>query len=357
MKNLRTISFWLLLAFGLSAAVFTACSEDDEPIIEKTGTSGDTSSSSGDTTENPIAVTGISLDSATLSLTIGDEYTLTATVVPDSATDKTVSWTTSNASVATVSAGKVKAIAEGTATIIATAGTQTATCTVTIEKSNTQINADGVSGTVTDAEGNTYAIVKIGKQWWMAENLKAAKYNDGTLIPNRANDSAWASDDIGAYCSYENDAANASKYGMLYNWHAVNTGKLAPKGWHIPTTDEWISLEKYLIANGYNYDGTTSGNKIAKSLAATADWATSTDTGDIGNNSNTNNSSGFSALPGGARSFGDSFVYLRYRALWWCATEWSNALACYRALDNDYVYLISEIYDKNFGLSVRCVMD
>jgi uncharacterized protein (TIGR02145 family) len=75
-----------------------------------------------------------------------------------------------------------------------------------------------------------------------------------------------------------------SKYGVLYNWFALATGKLAPQGWHVPTDADWDTLHNYLIANGYNWDGTTTGNKIAKSMAAQTDWYTGTTTvGAIGN--------------------------------------------------------------------------
>lgn len=76
-----------------------------------------------------------------------------------------------------------------------------------------------------------------------------------------------------------------------------------------PTNAEWDTLENYLIANGYNWDGTKTGNnnKVAKSLTANMDWSLSTKDGAIGNNLTTNNKSGFSAFPGGYRGYsGDS---------------------------------------------------
>ena len=102
----------------------------------------------------------------------------------------------------------------------------------------------------------------------------------------------------------QTDLENIKKFGALYNWYAVNTLKLAPKGWHVPNDAEWDTLQNYLTTNGYNWDGTTKENKIAKALAARTDWAFSKDSGAIGNDLTKNNRSGFSALPGGSRNYG-----------------------------------------------------
>lgn len=230
--------------------------------------------------------------------------------------------------------------------------------TETEVNSNTQINADGKTGTVTDVQGNSYAIVKIGTQWWMVENLKVSKYNDGTAIPNVTDAAEWAALTTGAYCDYDNSAANGTKYGHLYNWYAVNTGKLAPAGWHVPTDAEWTTLENYLIANGYNYDGSTTDNKIAKALAAKTDWNTSTTTGAPGNTLSTNNSTGFSALPGGARNYSGSFDLLGSSGVWWSATEDSADDAWGRDLSYYYPFLYSSNdLGNQGGFSVRCVRD
>src|SRR4030043_168747 len=130
-----------------------------------------------------------------------------------------------------------------------------------------------ISGTVTDADGNVYQTVKIGNQVWTVENLRTTKYDDGSAIPLVTDSAAWAALTTPGFCYYNNttNADNIKKFGALYNWHAVNTKKLAPKGWHVPTEAEWITLENYLIANGYNWDGTKTENKIAKSMAAKTD--------------------------------------------------------------------------------------
>ena len=175
--------------------------------------------------------------------------------------------------------------------------------------------------TVVDVDGNVYSTVTIGTQIWMVENLKTTKYNDGTSIPLVSDDTAWFNLSTPGFCWYNNDAANKNIYGALYNWYTVNTNKLAPTGWHVPTDAEWAMLENYLIANGYNYDGTTTGNKIAKSLAATTLWNTYTTVGTIGYDLTKNNTSGFAGLPSGYRSYIGPFNYIGSNGYWWSSTE------------------------------------
>jgi uncharacterized protein (TIGR02145 family) len=215
-----------------------------------------------------------------------------------------------------------------------------------------------VSSTVTDADGNVYHIVTIGTQTWTVENLKTTKYNDGAAIPLVTSTSAWSNLTTSGYCWYNNDAAaNKNTYGALYNWYTVNTGKLAPTGWHVPSDAEWDTLQNYLVAHGYNWDGTTTGNKIAKSMAAQTIWSTSTITGTIGNNLSTNNRSGFSALPSGCRSGDGTFGSIAGSSYWWSATEVDASLGYYRNVgcNNDDLYTDNDI--KSCGFSVRLVKD
>ncbi len=214
------------------------------------------------------------------------------------------------------------------------------------------------TGTVTDIDGNVYHAIKLGNQVWTVENLRTTRYKDGTAIPYVTDKSAWANLTTSGYCYYENDStANAVKYGALYNWHTVNTGKLAPAGWHVPTNAEWDTLQNYLIANGYNWDGTTTGNKIGKSMAAKTDWALSSVQGDVGNDLPSNNSSGFSALPGGSRYNDGSFSGQGKDGGWWSATE-DDASTSYNSLlgySNEPLY--RAIHNKEYGFSVRLVRD
>jgi uncharacterized protein (TIGR02145 family) len=104
--------------------------------------------------------------------------------------------------------------------------------------------------TVKDIDGNVYKTVTIGKQVWMAENLKTAKYNDGKTIPLVTDNTEWSNLSAPAYCWYNNDIANKEVYGALYNWYTVNTNKVCPKGWHIPIDAEWTTLTTYLGGEG-----------------------------------------------------------------------------------------------------------
>jgi uncharacterized protein (TIGR02145 family)/uncharacterized repeat protein (TIGR02543 family) len=212
---------------------------------------------------------------------------------------------------------------------------------------------------IKDYDGNIYTEVTIGTQTWMVENLRTTKYNDGTSIPKVTDSTAWSNLATAGYCYYNNttNADSIKKFGALYNWYAVNTGKLAPAGWHVPTDAEWDTLQNYLIANGYNYDNTTADNKIAKSMAATTDWASSTDTGAIGNDLSKNNKSGFSAVPGGFRYFNGNFYFQGSYGHWWSFTEFDASYAWSRSLYYYNDYLFRSYYIKVHGFSVRLLRD
>jgi len=217
---------------------------------------------------------------------------------------------------------------------------------------------------VTDSDGNVYHTVTIGTQVWMVENLKTTKYRNGESIANVTDNTAWAKLLTGAWCDYENEATNSTKYGKLYNWYTVvDNRNLAPTGWHIPTNTEWTTLETYLISNGYNYDGSTYGdrisnNKIAKSLASNIDWFTSTNTGAVGNNPIGNNSSGFSALPGGIRSnWPGTFSTIGSNTEWWSSSAADADIAWVRGLYYSYGGTDWGYSTKRYGFSVRCIKD
>ena len=217
-------------------------------------------------------------------------------------------------------------------------------CTVVTLKptGNTVVNFNFVE--CRDADGYNYPVVQIGDQVWMAENLKTTRYRNGDPITEQ-----WA---------YNNDANNAAKYGRLYTWYAATDSRgIAPAGWHVPTDAEWTTLQNYLIANGYNYDGTTTGNKIAKALAATTDWYTYTGTGAPGADLTKNNSSGFTALPGGYRNSSGTFGYVGYYGYWWSSTEYDTAFAWYRFLYCSFDSLNRYNNTQSYGFSVRCLRD
>ena len=207
--------------------------------------------------------------------------------------------------------------------------------------SNNNSNNNGT--TVTDADGNVYHTITIGTQTWTVENLKTTHYNDGTAIPNVTDNTAWENLTTGAYCWYDNDSTtNKNTYGALYNWYAVNTGKLAPAGWHVPTDADWDTLSAYL--GGDNVSGG------ALKDTGTTYWQSP--------NTEATNSSGFSALPGGYRSYNGDFSSIGNYGFWWSATEINASSAYYRGLGYDGSHLGS--YGdggKSCGFSVRLLRD
>ncbi|OIP50034.1 MAG: hypothetical protein AUK31_05255 [Fibrobacteres bacterium CG2_30_45_31] len=215
-------------------------------------------------------------------------------------------------------------------------------------------------GSVTDIESNIYKTIALGSQTWMAENLKVTKYNDGTTIPNETSETAWIALTTGASCAYNNttNIDTIKTNGRLYNWFAVNTGKLCPTGWNVPNDTEWTALQTYLIAGGYNFDGTTTDDKIAKSMASTSGWNTSSQNGSIGHNPSLNNRSGYSSVPSGKRDDNGSFVNIGSYGYWWSSTETAaGIIGNYWSLFFDSKSL-SNFGTREFsGFSVRCIKD
>jgi uncharacterized protein (TIGR02145 family) len=215
---------------------------------------------------------------------------------------------------------------------------------------------DPGTSTITDTCGNVYHTVQIGNQVWTIENLRTTLYNDGTPITLDTGTATWGTGTTGKYCWYGNDSAsNKVTFGALYNWYAVNTGKLAPAGWHVPTDSEWTILANYLIAHGYNWDGTTTGSKIAKSMAAVTEWGTSATAGAVGNNLNRNNRCGFSALPGGFRTNTGGFMYQGTFGDWGSATEHDASNSWYCELQYGSWTLINFYNSNSDGNSIRLV--
>jgi uncharacterized protein (TIGR02145 family) len=195
-------------------------------------------------------------------------------------------------------------------------------------------------------DGYTYPTVTIGTQVWMAENLRTTKYSDGTSIPLIADTSVPTTP---AMFWYDNDQTTytANKYGALYNWYAVssttNGGKnVCPTGWHVPTDAEWTTLTDYLGGE------IVAGGKLK--TTGTTQW--------LSPNTGATNSSGFSGLPGGNRSYDRLFDYNSYYGYWWSSSDYSNGNAWGRHLDYDYESAGSYYgYGKEGGFSVRCLRD
>jgi len=204
---------------------------------------------------------------------------------------------------------------------------------------------------VADIEGNVYQTVKIGTQVWMAENLKTTKYNDDAAIPNVTENADWIALTTDAYCwAQNNETTYKPLYGALYNWYAVETGKLCPTGWHMPTDAEYITMEVSLgmtqvDASGTEFRGTDQG----KQMKSTTGWE---------EGQNGTNTSGFTALPAGYRAYGTGISEgLGLITYWWTATATDQNIAVYRRLDgdSDQVYRLGTY--KKAGKSVRCVKD
>jgi uncharacterized protein (TIGR02145 family) len=202
-----------------------------------------------------------------------------------------------------------------------------------------------------DQDNLNYPIVKIGNQWWMASNLR---YLPAVSAPSNG------SSTLSCYYVYGYEGTNVASArssmdtkGALYNWPAALTA--CPTGWHLPADAEWTTLENYLGANGYNYDGSLTGNKIAKSMASTTGWETTSGAGAPGNDQASNNSSGFSGLPGGYRNYNGYFYDIGYAGNWWSSTEYSANSAWYRYLYDLYSNIIRLNNLKASGFSVRCV--
>lgn len=198
-------------------------------------------------------------------------------------------------------------------------------------------------GSMTDKDGFTYKTIQIGTQTWMAGNLKTTKYNDGTSISLVTEATAWNSTQAPAGCWQQNNAAFKITYGLLYNWYTVNTGKLCPDGWHVPSDTEWTTLFSY-----------TGGLDIAGGVLkekGTLHWHSP--------NTGATDVYGFRALPGGTRLDNPDALFdnLFEEGSWWTSTSFSaNRATC--ILMNDNTSAVQKLLsNKNSGMSVRCIRD
>jgi uncharacterized protein (TIGR02145 family) len=218
-------------------------------------------------------------------------------------------------------------------------GTDMTFTTTDIKPVNIVFNPDFTYGSVSDNDGNVYKTIQIGVQTWMAENLRTTTFNDNTSIPLKTIYSTWTVLSTPGYCWYNNDSV---AYGAMYNWYAVNTGKLCPAGWHVPIDSEWTTLTTTLGGDS------VSGNKLKET--GTIHWMTS--------NSGATNESGFTALPGGYRNSGTGvFNDLKKLGYFWSATEYNTIDAIYRLLSYNSGHVESSSSNKNSAFSVRCVKD
>ncbi len=202
----------------------------------------------------------------------------------------------------------------------------------------------GCKNSVTDIDGNEYKTVKIGKQLWMAENLRTTKYSNGDLIETTQPDNLDITEqDSPKYqWAYQGDEKNVEVYGRLYTWFAVTDSRnICPAGWHVVTEAEWASL--------VNFFG-------GESIAATKLKETGTDHW-VSQSAGVTNSSGFTALPGGGRGSNGAFGGIGYYGAWWSPAESDSLTAWYWNLNYNTNNLSKTKYQKKSGFSVRCVKD
>jgi uncharacterized protein (TIGR02145 family) len=197
--------------------------------------------------------------------------------------------------------------------------------------------------TCTDGDNNSYPVVNIGSQTWMAENLKTTKFKDGnTSIPNITDNTEWDALSTPAYCWYNNNEATyKASYGALYNWYTLNTRNLCPTGWHVPTDDEWTAMITFLGG------GSIAGGKLKET--GTTHW--------LSPNTGATNESGYTLLPGGYRNVLGTFINVGNYGYLWSSTVYVYDYVWYR-----YVYYsASNVYSmnnwKNCAFSVRCLQD
>jgi len=233
-------------------------------------------------------------------------------------------------------------------------------------------NSPFVGGQITDIDGNGYQTVKIGEQWWMAENLKVTRYADGTEIPLITDNGDWIYvGELGkAYCYYNNNINNeVETYGALYTWAAAVNGEggnstnqiriqgVCPDSWHIPSDNEWKELEMFLgmsqeDADLLGFRGANEGSKIAGNAFL---W----NSGALKDES-VYGSSGFDALPSGYRIYyaSGSTGLLGMIGQWWSSTRYGTSYKAYtRKIASDYTTIRRYNDDTRYGFSVRCVKD
>lgn len=211
-------------------------------------------------------------------------------------------------------------------------------------KSSVVFNTTKTYGSMVDQEGYIYKTIQIGTQTWMAENLRVTKYRNGDPIFLIADNTAWTTTTSGAYSNSltPNDDYTAT-YGRYYNAYAVTDSRnIAPVGWHVPTNTEWAALVTYL---GGQY---SAGGKLKET--GSTHW--------LGGNAGATNSTGFSGVPGGYRSYvNGAYQSIGSYGYFWTQTAFDASRMyaenlLYYGSGSELVY-----YRNNVGHSVRLIKD
>ena len=264
-----------------------------------------------------------------------------------------VCWSTSANPTIALSTKTVDGTGTGSFTSSMTGLTLFTTYHVRAYATNTVGTAYGSDIEFTTSNVTNLPSVTIGNQIWTSQNLDVTTYRNGDAIPQVTDPTAWANLTTGAWCYYNNDAANGPIYGKLYNWYAVNDPRgLAPTGWHVASDAEWNKLVKYIDPTA-----DTTCQSCAQSATAggamketgTSHWASP--------NTGATNSSGFAGLPGGNRYNDGTFHDIGFNCYWWSSTEYSTTNAWYRYLNYDFSLVARNDYYKAIGFSVRCLRD
>ena len=195
------------------------------------------------------------------------------------------------------------------------------------------------SSYIADLDDNVYSILTLGTQRWLGENLKTTKYSDGTLILNVTDSKSWQYLSSGAYCIYGNDPSKKERYGALYNGYAINTRKLCPTGWHVPSDDEWTILRNYVGGPS------VAGGRLKQTGTSNWNWP----------NIGATNSFGFNAIASGGRSNLGAFDFLGVVCCMWSSS--SSNLLTVRNINFKSGALYIDNSDNTFGFSVRCTKD
>jgi uncharacterized protein (TIGR02145 family) len=204
-------------------------------------------------------------------------------------------------------------------------------------------NAAFIYGSVSDLDGTSYKTIIIGNHEWMAENLKSRRFANGDTIPYIPANISWQSLTTGAYSWWNNDSTTYDcPYGKLYNWYAVaDLRNVCPAGWHVPSDDELTNLEDLL--GGFSAAG---GKMKSQGIQF---WNTP--------NLSADNSSGFSALPGGHRLDIGAFGSVGDGCYLWTSTPYDTQSATYHFIAFNLVGIIVSNSNKTVGYSVRCKRD
>jgi uncharacterized protein (TIGR02145 family) len=187
--------------------------------------------------------------------------------------------------------------------------------------------------------GESYPLVTIGEQCWFKKNLNTPTHRSGDAITLLEDNAEWAAASGGAWSYYGNNVANGATYGKLYNFYAVSDSRgLCPTGWHVPSDEEWYTLEN-------SFGGSAvAGIAMKSSPTDIPSWDGS-------------NASGFSGLPAGGRNLYGDFNSLGISGYWWSSSP-DGVFLIYRYLFSGVSDVYTSIsHSPHFGFSVRCIRD